>query len=207
MTSVQVVAHNAEIVERNVCEMWAARAIAHGPDIRSGSFQTIVNLYISSSIQFNACFIEPNALSVRRSASGDKNVGRFDNFRTLRVLAVHADLLPRASLNLVDLRFQQHFDSFVAEQVQQRGSYVAVLSTNELRISLDNRHTRTEASHGLRQFKADVTAAHNDEMFRQSVEIQSLDVIHRLGRCQFRDIRNSCMRSQIKEYTLAGNHS
>src|ERR1700730_7655093 len=141
MTSVQVVTHNAEIVERNVGKMWAARAIAQGPNIRRGGFQTIVNTYISSSIQFNACLIESNALSVRHSASGNKNVGRFDNFHPVRVLAVHSDLLPRASLNLVDLRFQQHFDSFVAEQLQQRGSYVAVLPTDKLRISLDDRDT------------------------------------------------------------------
>ena len=68
-------------------------------------------------------------------------------------------------MNLLDFRLQQYFDSFVAEQLQQRGSHVAVFTTGELRLSLDDRHARAEASKGLRQFKPDVTASQNNKVF------------------------------------------
>jgi hypothetical protein len=58
----------------------------------------------------------------------------------------------------------------------------------ELRAGFYHRHVRAEPPHGLRQFEADIAAAHHDEMLRESVEVECLDVGHRVGRRESRDV-------------------
>src|ERR1700741_4794334 len=178
-------------------ELWTAGTIAHGPDARCGGLQAFVNVYIAAAVQLHTRLIESDSLSVGHSANSDEKIGPFDHSFAICVFDVDAE----------NFSLEEHFDSLVAEQLQERGSHVGVLLGGHLRAFLDHRHSRTETPHGLRQFKADVTAAHNDEMLWQTIEIQELNVRHRFRCGCSGQIRDSRARAQIEEYAVTRDHA
>jgi hypothetical protein len=55
---------------------------------------------------------------------------------------------------------------------------------------LDHGHARTESTECLGQFETHVAATEHDEVFRQSIEIESLHMSHRFGLGETGDSRN-----------------
>src|ERR1700740_3825492 len=98
-----------------------AGAIAHGPDTWSGGFQAFVNLYIAAAVQLHTRLLESDSLSVGHSANSDEKVGAFDRSLAICVFDVDADLLAGKPFDPENFRFEEHFDSLVAKQLEERG--------------------------------------------------------------------------------------
>src|ERR1700746_2913088 len=103
---------------------WTAGTIAHGPDAWSGGLQAFVNLYIAAAVQLHSRLIESDSLSVGHSAKRDEKIGAFDRSLAICVFDVDADLLAGKPFDPENFSFEEHFDSLVAEQLQERGSHV-----------------------------------------------------------------------------------
>ncbi len=69
-------------------------------------------------------------------------------------------------------------------------------SPHELAAGLDDRHAAAEASERLGRLDADVAAAEHDQMRRQVIELERLDVRERAGRLEARNVRNGGMRAE-----------
>ena len=59
----------------------------------------------------------------------------------------------------------------------------------------------------MRQFEADIAAADHDEVLRQTVKVQELNVRHGSRCCSSGHIRDNRARAQIEEYAVAGDHA
>src|SRR5271170_2733240 len=111
------------------------------------------------------------------------------------------------SFNPGDLSAEQHLDSFVVKQIQESGADVRIFPVGQLRASFDHGHLRSEAPHRLREFKAYIAAANNYEMPRQTIEIERLDMGHRIRCSESGNIGHRRVRTQVEEHTFAGNPS
>ena len=114
---------------------------------------------------------------------------------------------PDRPCTLQGLGRQQEFDAFVAEDPLHLLGDVGILPAHELRPGLDDRHAAAEATIGLRQFEADIAAAEHDQMRRQVVELQRLDMRERPGRLEAGNVRDGRVRSDVEEDLLAGQHA
>src|SRR4029077_12860090 len=83
------------------------------------------------------------------------------------------------ALDAADLGGSDDLDAFVSEELFNLLGCVRVMAFQELRAMLNDRYPAAEAAIGLGEFKADVTAADNNQMFRQPVEFEELDVRQR----------------------------
>ena len=84
---------------------------------------------------------------------------------------------------------------------------VGILARDDPRALFDDRHAAAEAAIRLRQFQPDIAAAEHDQMCRQMVELEGLDVGERPGRLEACNVRNGCMCANIDEHLLAGQHA
>ncbi len=84
---------------------------------------------------------------------------------------------------------------------------VRVLPAHELRTGLDDRHFGAEAAVSLRQFETGITAADHDEVRRQNVELENLDMGQRLCRLEAGHAGNKRVGSDIEEDPIADERS
>ena len=66
---------------------------------------------------------------------------------------------------------------------------------------------KSAVSQGLRQFKADVASADHDEVTRQTVEIERLDMAHRIRSGQPGNVGHRRARTKRQEDTFANDPS
>jgi hypothetical protein len=64
------------------------------------------------------------------------------------------------------------------EQLQQGRGDIRVFTAGNLVSLLDHGYPGAEAAHRLRQLKSDISAAQHDEVLRQAIQFESLDVGH-----------------------------
>lgn len=99
------------------------------------------------------------AASAKSTVSPSKEISRFDYALAAGVLHADSNLRAGAPLDAADFRPQEDLDSFVMKQLQERRPDIGVLASGGPRSHLDDRHTRAEPPHRLRQFKSDVAAS------------------------------------------------
>src|SRR5206468_3524710 len=78
---------------------------------------------------------------------------------------------------------------------------------HKLRPMLDDRHAATEATVRLGQFETDIATPEYDQMWRQVVEIQSLNIGERLGSLEARNTRDCRMRADVEEHLVTRQHA
>ena len=98
-------------------------------------------------------------------------------------------------------------NTFVTENPLHFIRDVRILPAHQLRPGLDDRHAAAEAAISLGQFEADIAAAEHDQMRRQVVELQSLDMGERPGGLEARNIRNCRVRSDVEENLVTRQHA
>src|SRR5271154_1255452 len=103
------------------------------------------------------------------------------------------------------MRAEQNLDSFIVKQIKESGADVRIFPVGKLRALFDHRHIRSEPPYCLREFKADITSANHYEMTRQTIEIERLDVGHRIRRGEPGNIGHRRVRTQVKEHTFGNN--
>ena len=94
------------------------------------------------------------------------------------------DLLPGSPLYTSSLSSHQHVDPFADQNALDLVGHVTILTGHELRLLLDDGHPTTEPTVCLRQFETDIASPEHDQVRRQVVEIQCLDVRERSGRLE-----------------------
>src|SRR5882724_6785158 len=72
---------------------------------------------------------------------------------------------------------------------------------------LYDRHATTEATVSLGEFKTHIATPEDDQMWRQVVELQCLNICERSGSLEARNLRNCRVRSDVKENLLARQHA
>lgn len=70
----EFVSNGSEIVQRDVGKLRTARALADGPDTSRGRLQAIVHLYITSLIQINASYFQPNSCGVGCAPGSNRDI-------------------------------------------------------------------------------------------------------------------------------------
>jgi hypothetical protein len=76
------------------------------------------------------------------------------------------------------------------KQIKQSCADVRIFPVGELSASFDHGHIRSEPPHRLCEFKSYVTAANHYEMTWQAIEIERLDVSHRIRRGEPGNVRH-----------------
>ncbi len=92
------------------------------------------------------------------------------------VARVEADGLAGLPLDAIDGGPGQNLDPLVTAEMLDRVGDVRVLAVDQCAVPFDDGHATAEASERLRQFEADVAAAEDDQVFRELVQLQGLDV-------------------------------
>jgi hypothetical protein len=88
-------------------------------------------------------------------------------------LAFHHDRGIRAAPCEADaFGTKTNVDSLCLENVPHSRGHILVLAVDKTRSLLDDGHLAAEAAVHLRKLEADVTAADDDEVMRQDIEIQ-----------------------------------
>jgi hypothetical protein len=105
-------------------------------------------------------------------------------------------------LHAADLGTDQHIDALVSENPDDLIGDVGILARGDLRSLLDDRDAAAEAPIGLRQLEADIAAAEHDQMRRQAVELQRLDVAHRLRIGEAGDVRHRRVGSDVEKHLI-----
>src|SRR4029077_2060489 len=98
-------------------------------------------------------------------------------------------------------------NTFVTENSLQFIRDVGILPVHELRPMLYDRHATTEATVSLCKFESDITTPEHDQMWRQVVELQSLNICKRSGSLEARNARNCRVRSDVEENLMARQHA
>src|SRR5262249_53303755 len=138
------------------------------PDARDVGAKLVVHLDISVLINGDAGFIEAEVVRIWSPADRDQQVGTDD----LRGFSPGFDL---HGYGFALLLHTDHFtveaqvDAFLAEKIADRLRDVLVLPRDQARPELDQGHLAAEAAIHLGEFKSDVAAAQDDEMWREKI--------------------------------------
>jgi hypothetical protein len=104
------------------------------------------------------------------------------------------------------LGVHQELDPFVAEKPLKLLGDVGILAAHELSPVLDHGDAAAEAAIGLREFEPHVTPSEHDEVCRQIIEFEGLDVRQRTGVSEPGHGRNGCARANVDEHTVTDQH-
>src|SRR5258706_7240170 len=93
-----------------------------------------------------------------------------DLARLLIAAHIHRDaILAFCSANAFGL--EADLDALALENVSDRRRYVLVFACNKPDSHLHHRDAAAETAAHLRELESDVTSAHDDQMFRQNIDI------------------------------------
>src|SRR5215471_14790668 len=98
---------------------------------------------------------------------------------------------------------EQNVDALVAEEFEEGFADIRVFAGGELRSSLDEGDLAAKSPHGLTEFECDVTAAQDDDVAGNAVELESLDMGHRPGSGQPRNVGNRGPAAHIQKDTVS----
>ena len=83
---------------------------------------------------------------------------------------------PPIPLYLLDLGGQQHLDAFCLQNALNLVRDIRVFAFGQPRTMIDDGDATAEAPVRLGKFEADISAAKNDQMTRNPVEFERLDI-------------------------------
>src|SRR5215469_191351 len=102
---------------------------------------------------------------------------------------------------------QQDLDSFIDEQVLERCRDIGIFPVRQLRAVFDHSHIRAESTKRLRELQADIAAAQYNQVPRQAIEVERLDMRHWPGLSQARYLRECRARTEVQKDPLSPNGS
>ena len=89
---------------------------------------------------------------------------------------LEADGFSGPTLHTEHLRAEMQLDAFLAQHLRNGCRDVGIFPAGELRSRLDDRDPAAEAAIGLRHFQADISAAQDDQVAGQAIELEQLDI-------------------------------
>src|SRR5262245_45548277 len=185
----------------------AAGEFAALPDPGASRRQSLDDANVAAAVQLDTHFFEADTGGVRDSSCRDQEVAALNLPLAGSRAHGHAHLFPRSALHVEGLRLDEESDAFVGEKPLHLVGDVTVLATHDLRAGLDDGHAAAEATIGLGHFQADIATAEHDEVRRQGVELQDLNMGKGPGRLQTGNGRNCGVRADIDDDLAAGQHA
>src|SRR5262245_60802523 len=187
----QIVPDDPKVVPCHVCELGATGAFPDGPDPGRTRLEPLVDADVATIVQLDAGHLEPDPGGVRSAPRCDQDVAALDVSLAGGRAHNQADFVPGSAVHMEDLGLYEKVDAFVTEHPLHLLRDVGILTTHELRPTLDDRDAAAEVMVRLAQFETDVAAAEHDQMRRYVVELESLDIGERLGSLEGRHARES----------------
>ena len=195
----QVVPDDAKVIAGHMRELRAAGAVPHGPHVGRRGLQPVVDANISARVQRDAGLLSPMSCvfgtrpaatrmslpSISCSPDGVRTVTRTPSPErpwTLRASAADRNWMPSS-----------------AEDPLHLSRNVRIFPAHQLRPRLDDGHAAAEPTISLRQFEADIAGPEHDQMRRQVIELESLDMGERPGSLETGNGGNCRMRSDVDE--------
>src|ERR1700749_1746070 len=152
-------------------ERTLAVAVAQGPNPGDTGPQLIIDLDESVLINLNAAFFESQVGVIGHSPNCDEYMRACDLRRADRTIHVccHRPAI-RGELNAFGV--EAHLNTLCLERGLDRRGYFYILVGQQTRLLLYHCDVAAKASIHLREFKADVTSADDDQMRRQLLELE-----------------------------------
>src|SRR5262249_48848066 len=123
---------NSKIVLRNVRELRAACAFTQSPDLRSGGFEPLVHLDVSTGIEGYAGLFQTDVPCIGNSASSHEDVAPVQNRRSGWSSDSQADGVAGQAFHLSDLCIRANIDAVEMEEVKKRIGDIFVLAGKQL---------------------------------------------------------------------------
>src|SRR5262249_21783845 len=156
--------------------------------------QALVDLDIAATVQLDAGFLEPDPGGIRRASRSDQDVAALDPLLTGGRADDKPDLLSGSAVDADGLGRHEELNTLLTQYPLQLSRDIGVLPAHELRSRLDDRHAAPKAAVSLGEFETDIATAEHDQVCRQVVEFQSLNVRERSGSLEARNARNRRVR-------------
>src|SRR5262245_24736452 len=170
----QIVPDDPQVVARYVRELGTPSAFPDRPDPGGTRLEPLVDTNVAPTIQLDAGHLEPDPGGVRSAPRCDQDVAALDVSLAGGRAHDQADFVPGSAVHMEDLGLYEKEDAFVTENPLHLLRDVGILTTHELRPTLDDRDAAPEATVRLAQFETDVATAEHDQMRRHVVELESL---------------------------------
>ena len=163
--------HHAEVVLADVREVRAASAVPGRPDALGSRPEPLVNLDVPPLVRLDPRELQSDAVGVRRASPGNEEVRPFDRTPP----RVQTDGFPGFPVNAIDGDPGQDLDPLVSEEPLDRLGDVRVLAVDQARSV--RRPSRGCRSGGRPvPLEAHVAAAEDDQVPREVIQLQGLDV-------------------------------
>src|SRR6266850_2969148 len=188
-------------------EMWASGAISDGPDALGRGLQTLVHLHIAAVGCPHSRLFEADAARIWRAPSGYQKVRAFQRKFVSVARAEQPDPLARVALDEAYFCLRHDGDTFVPAHFFQSLRDIFVFVVSEAAIAVDQRHLGAETAEGLGEFESDITSAQDQEMFRDVIKFQGLDVGKRLRLGQSRNWLKRGARAGVDDDILAAKRA
>src|SRR5262249_19904884 len=171
ISSCEIVTDDSKIVFGDVRELRTAGALTEGPYIWRTCLQSTIDANVTAFVQFDAGLLESNSGGIRNAPSRNQDVAAVNVLLTREGSHVKRYLVSRSPADLEQLRPHTNLNTFLDENAAHFLCDVDVLTSQELRTGLDDRHIAAEATKSLCHFQARVTASDHDQVLRQIIEL------------------------------------
>src|SRR5579863_8392590 len=162
----QIIGGDLIVVVCSVGKAAAAVAVTQGPNARHVGLQLIVNQYVATLVGCNPGAVETQVVRIWSTSHCQKNVSAYHVRRSF--VAINADGDPAvAPLQGYTFRIRPNPDPLQLQDLPHGFGNILIFTSDQARSHLYNRDFASEAAIHLTEFQPDVTAADNDEMFRQ----------------------------------------
>ena len=166
----QIGGDDFEVVVGRVREPASAVAIAEGPDARHVGPKLIVYHDVPLWIRGDAGFVQAQVVGVRAASHSEQHMRTADPGRFAGAIDAGDDLF--SALREADaFCVQPNGDAFLLQDVLDGRRHVFIFTVDQARSHFEDGDLAAKTPVHLPELQTDVAAAHDDQMFRQEVDI------------------------------------
>src|ERR1700683_1220348 len=166
----EIVRNNLVVVVGGVRKGAAAVAVAQCPDAGHVRLQLIIDDDVTAVVGSNPRPVQTQVARVGRSSHGQKNVSAHYFWRTFFACDADGDTTI-AFRQRNTFRIQPDVYAFSLQDFAHSLGHVFVLASNQARSHFHNRNLAPQAAIDLGELQSNVTAAVNNEMPAQAIDV------------------------------------
>ena len=144
--------------------------VAERPNARHVGAQFIVHGYVTACVGLDAGLVESEVIGIGHAPDRQQQMRARDFARFLFATHLHRDAVA-AFRRAHALGIEPDFDALALQNVGDRGRYFFVLASYQPRPHFHHRDAAAETPVHLRKLESDVTAADDDQMRRQKIDV------------------------------------
>ena len=151
LSSAKIFLDDPKIVDRCVCELWAAGTFANGPDLRRARLKPLIDANVATTVQLNTGFFKSNRCGVRNAPGRNQDVASLD--LSLAGPRAHdkSHFVSGSAMHMQSLGRHQNLNTFAPENPLHLSRDIRILPDHHLRPGLDNRDLAAESTVSLGQ--------------------------------------------------------